>query len=55
MTLSPATALAAGGLAVVASIVNVPRAGTADREGAPFILSQGGGISSKDGPLVATA
>jgi hypothetical protein len=54
MTLSPATALAAGVLAVVASIMNGPRAGIADREGAPFVL-QGGVVASKDGPLVATA
>jgi hypothetical protein len=53
MTLQPATALAAGILAVVASVVNVPRAGVGDREGAPFILPQGV-LASKNGPLVAT-
>jgi hypothetical protein len=54
MTLQPAAVLVTGILAVIASI-NVPRAGIGDREGAPFILPQGGAISSKAGPLVATA
>jgi hypothetical protein len=54
MTFQPATAIAAGILAVVASVGNMPRAGIGDREGAPFILAQGA-VSSKAGPLVATA
>lgn len=54
MTLQPAAILATGILAVVASSMNVPRAGIDYREGAPFIIAKGD-VTSKAGPLVATA